>query len=869
MATTRATPGFKPWLAALLALLGAACGQSDETKAAKEGKAAASSQVTPSESPARVQLAAEEFDARYAALKAVEAQIPRGSFDPQAIIQKVGREPEALADWVRKNTFWVPYRGALRGATGVLLDRMGNSLDRSLLLAELLRTAGHSVRLARGAISAQAAQRLMEQMPSKPLIVPARNIAVLSDMEQRETQDYAGRLQLNPEWVSYALTRARTEYQAVTTQMSKRIAFQVPFLTDAVGAPAIPPDIASRAVASLADHWWVQLNDGTQWVDIDALLTNEQRDAAQVATVENFPFDKPAGQIPLDDTRAHEVILRVIVEQWKDGQLTEKVALEHAFRPSEVLGKEIVLQNVPLHWGIDASFLSASNRLEALKDGLLEQTEWLPYLTIGDAGFAQASVLDTGELNTNPGAGTAAREAGGVSDALSGDDSFGGDAEASPETYFTAEWIEYEIRVPGEQRDVIRRSVFDMLTDRSGSARTVGDPAPNLNRRLGRSLGLMGSTQILPMVSRLPRGYVLSQVTLDALRAQKFLFDLQGKVSDGDLQGSFDQIRLCPPTFRRLYELGMARFEWSEVASDVYLASPNILSYRRAARLNEAGQLVGVEGYDIVSNSVAVRLRTTNKPFDLRIGQGVADTNAESLLMGEGSSGAATLLGSNARAASWITIGKRGGSSPMDKDMPKHVQKSMTDALQAGYVVVAPRSANGPDGVNRWDWWRIDPKSGQTLGFSQQGWGGSETETATLGVGASMAAGAGSAALSGAITYVVCLEIIEVAKGPSASTAASDARSSTCKCVAVDVATGVGLGVAGGLLGGLKFGVITFIGVEALGKVVCGAMAHNDPAPEPPPPYRPPSDGLPPGAMPRPPGPTGPMGPPPELRFLD
>ena len=58
-----------------------------------------------------------------------------------------------LFEWVRGSPYWVPYRGSLRGPTGVLMDRLGSSLDRSLLLAELLRTAGHQARLVRAELS--------------------------------------------------------------------------------------------------------------------------------------------------------------------------------------------------------------------------------------------------------------------------------------------------------------------------------------------------------------------------------------------------------------------------------------------------------------------------------------------------------------------------------------------------------------------------------------------------------------------------------------------------------------------------------------------------------------------------------------------
>ena len=47
-------------------------------------------------------------------------------------------DPQKMLDWVRDNTRLVPYEGSLRGALGVLMDRNGNSLDRSILLARLL-----------------------------------------------------------------------------------------------------------------------------------------------------------------------------------------------------------------------------------------------------------------------------------------------------------------------------------------------------------------------------------------------------------------------------------------------------------------------------------------------------------------------------------------------------------------------------------------------------------------------------------------------------------------------------------------------------------------------------------------------------------
>src|SRR5205823_11419502 len=101
---------------------------------------------------------ADEMERAFKALEAAEKEIPRDTFDPKAIVDKVGKEPDKLFEWVRDNTYWVPYQGCLRGPTGVLMDRLGSNLDRALLLAELLRTAGHQVRLAHAELTKEQAR---------------------------------------------------------------------------------------------------------------------------------------------------------------------------------------------------------------------------------------------------------------------------------------------------------------------------------------------------------------------------------------------------------------------------------------------------------------------------------------------------------------------------------------------------------------------------------------------------------------------------------------------------------------------------------------------------------------------------------------
>ena len=113
-----------------------------------------------------------KLEKMFDALEEARKEIPRETFDPKVIIdgqpevgfEGVGKDPIRLFEWVRDNTYVVPYRGVLRDYQGVLMDRVGNSLDRSLLLMRLLSDAGHTkFRLAHAELSDDKAAELLRR----------------------------------------------------------------------------------------------------------------------------------------------------------------------------------------------------------------------------------------------------------------------------------------------------------------------------------------------------------------------------------------------------------------------------------------------------------------------------------------------------------------------------------------------------------------------------------------------------------------------------------------------------------------------------------------------------------------------------------
>src|SRR5205085_2755263 len=85
-----------------------------------------------------------------------------------------------------------------------------------------------------------------------------------------------------------------------------------------------------------------------------------------------------------------------------------------------------------------------------------------------------------------------------------------------------------------------------------------------------------------------------------------------------------------------VYALGFARGQWSAVRGKVYLDRPNVLTQHTILRQGEGSQMVACDGFDIVTNDVAV-IGTAAGPMPdapaIRLRQGVADTAAEAALV--------------------------------------------------------------------------------------------------------------------------------------------------------------------------------------------------------------------------------------------
>jgi hypothetical protein len=299
-------------------------------------------------SPTEVTQTFDKLEKCFKALEAALRDIPRETFDAKAVVEHVGLDPRKLFEWVRDETVLVPYRGALRGPMGVLMDRLGNSLDRSLRLTEFLRLAGHQARLARAALSEEQGNQVLQNARAMPLggmpVALNRSRQAPDDLVNKVEQ-YAQQYQLDQAELRNIIDKLTLEQQRMAEQVAQRVAEQTPVIVAAVGQPAAE-DIAARtaALTLLRDHWWVQWQQGSTWVDLDPTFAEAEPGRALAEVKETMQPDQ------LPKSLWHTVGITLVVEFWERGQLREVPVLTQDLVPAQLPGERIVVRHVPVNW---------------------------------------------------------------------------------------------------------------------------------------------------------------------------------------------------------------------------------------------------------------------------------------------------------------------------------------------------------------------------------------------------------------------------------------------------------------------------------------------------------------------------------------
>jgi hypothetical protein len=548
----------------------------------------------------------------------------------------------------------------------VLLDQSGNSLERSMLLANLLQDAGYEARLVRGSLSKTAID------------------AVFSGA-------------------------AKTKKEPLPDQPG----FPEEVITAAQEAPGQAKDLASfvgdlpdnwvPARQATVDHWWVEARPADEWITLDLLLSGP------LAAMRPEPLERiSTDSVP--ESLFHKVTIRIVIEQWDNGRIKEAIPLEHTLQAPEAVYHDLELLFVPFHFDPQPEGSDAAQGAKAVAE---TSEEWLPVIRIGEENIRDQGFDREGNLERDPGRIAAARKAEAATSALQ----TLGNKATPPETHLSALWIEYQVDVPGREPRNVRRELFDLIgpADRRGG--NIGDLVVDstANRERGRSL--TGTHRIL-INSAAPPRVALEKAGLEFWAEQgPQIAALIRLVDNPEDDEAATRAYRQPLKALDLMGLAAARHALSPHRSSVYLAGPNILSAHFIAELGESYQVR--KAFDIVINDVGVVPNSSVSASRIRLEQGVLDTILEAAMMDSDArfGNTADLFASRGSlSGEWQRIDKSTEISALTESARARV----TEALDAGRIVVAPGRL-GSDQEPAW--WEIDPATGTTLGIGLKGWG--------------------------------------------------------------------------------------------------------------------------------------------------
>jgi hypothetical protein len=639
--------------------------------------------LAPSDVVARLTLT---FDA----LRRVSAGLPRDTFDIGAVVEPAGRDADKLFAWVREETRLVPYAGTLRGAQGVLMDRLGNSLDRSLLLVRLLEDAGHHARLARTKLARTQADSLLQALRSEPARQPATLADNAGAVVDSFIEEYAKRFQTPAEALRERLKALRTSADAAGRELSRRAYLQVATLREVPGVPGPGSNSDDSAtLEALADHWWVQLDRGGRWIDLDATGMISSADALPAGAVTTL---RPEA---IPDELRHKLRVRVLVECACGGRLTEQPVLDHTLNLNEHPFDPIVIQQAPTT-GLSTSNLNA---WPTIRNWLLEQDEWMPALTIGTTVVMQSAFTVSGEVRP-PGTQGSAASHGGLLDA------FGGGGQSPAGTgQLTAEVLVFDLTVPGQRIRHERRTIVDWIGSQA-RAEFAANVAPESAVQQVR-IDLLNSTEILPLAAE-PSPEFVAELTANALLKNSvgLLASAQAPTSARLPAQTEDSSAPFPGS---LFELALVRRHWNPDRGLTYLREANVLTRHQGFRDGKDG-VDPWSAFDIVYNRVGVKPGVdTVTAFDLRMKQGVLDTNAE--IMVAARHGTVTNV-------SEIMATDSGREWVLQRDPGSQSANGASTAT----IRIEPASNGAGDSAA--GYWLLDPTDGSVLGMTSIGWGG-------------------------------------------------------------------------------------------------------------------------------------------------
>ncbi len=626
-------------------------------------------------------------------LTALQAQLKVSSFQPDEQLDRLDYDAAAIVDFVRDDVAFHPYAGVLRGPIGTLQSRSGNSLDQSLLLGYLLRTAGFDARIVRGELADADALRLLR-------LTKNATVAQSLDYLQAQVGEMTAGIPLGDRTAE--LTDSGF-YEDTQVEAQRLIS-----VLNKAGIDLSPSDVTDEYLSQVKSYFWVQHKQGptSAWEDVHPAF------GSAVPPVGLTPVESFGESIPAE--HHHTLHVSASIEQWVNGKIvTHQIMKPWGGPVANLIGKPLRYSNVANGLTLD----TAQDLDQALANTNLLIPNFNGGLAPGGKAFDLNGTLVDPMTLSGPGSAAFFQTLG--NKAANAADGLAARKDGKPIRALHSMYLEFVSKAPSGTSVSQRRYILQ--------------PRSSYDNDIDALWELITDQTYVVTVGEMPVDYVadrtlsVSQQSLDWLEfiIRKTLEPTQGAVVPDatspdvpPLIQSWSMNRLPSPEgvvrFRSVPGLVGIRDGYRD--PDTRFTSVDVVFNRlEHVRVGDAG-LVRIpkaalrQGvWDTVIESIPTRLRqdrarnvaSTTQVFELARQQDI-----ESLVI-TNENADLTKLGLN----------------------DQEVGRARADLMRA-YTLVAP--AEVPDGAVSAGWWRVNPTTGETLGMTSDGFGAESLEYTVL-----------------------------------------------------------------------------------------------------------------------------------------
>jgi len=625
-------------------------------------------------------------------INALQENIDNSVFNSEEIILKQEFDSEKLIAFIQDKFVFQPYVGLLRGIQGTLNSRSGNAIDQAVLLAKLLGDAGFETRIAQG------------------ILTDEQSLQLISGIAKASIPSHIG----NSEEFKQAISALSNSNDSTTTMnwkdtqtyaRYKKSLNTLEVLLDKYNIRLRNTDITKKLIEQSKDYFWVEYR----------MSPTEKWKSAHPAFKKDNPVNVDAlsyfkNKVP--EKYLHQVKIEAFIQQRVGNKFKTHRLMKAWQKPSANLQNTLIsYSNIPSGVNVNSNY--------DLKKILNNTNYFVPNFNgsaVGGKIFdLKGRLIDS--MGMNSPAGALFKTLGDKT--LSAIDKIEQREDGKSNMQLTAQWLQFTFIHPDGSEFTQKRYIYQAQEDNTSD--------------MDIKTQLISEYSILTSTGEYPLSY-MAKVYLDAVESGLPLLKASSrKLFQGEVKTAFP--KSTPESEFNL----LTQYYWIDNHPDLseqtirFRSTPNLLSFKRGF-VNFEKAFFAV---DVISNKQEFIQRHGNNYFMAQheaFKQGVWDTASEWLparfLKLEGNK-VDTLKITNAAMNQNIAL------TAIKTEMPdlntiksvsqnKMAENRMLSDLNLGYTIITPKQT--PNDISMSGWWRINPKTGETLGMTADGGGQDVTE---------------------------------------------------------------------------------------------------------------------------------------------